>query len=588
MSADHRDRMTTGAVTPSGHHVPPACTAGALDHRALPPRRMLRRALVSVVLLGLGVATVPQAQGEARDQAAADDGRSPAACAPGDPNPEPGLQDAVPPGASPTWDCGVQPIGFLPGANGAMAVAAHCAYTGGALPDGSGVRVIDVSKPTRPRLVKVLPTSSRELLAARVTPQRAVLVTRRRDTEAQEGQVLGRDMLIDVWNIKACTDPKLVGTLRFPTANPTTGDFSGPLDVQGPAHNLGLNPSATKVYGTLPLQEGDITDLAHPERWTVKDFNCEITNQYFPAYQVVPGGEVCESTENVLPGQTPQYSHEPTFSPDGSRLYVGSQHPYPTTNDMYILDMTAAVPRLVSVTKEAPGHGIDVVSVKRRRYLLHSNEVSAVGCIPDEARPRYFGFGDRAFLLDITDETAPKRVAELVLAESRFTNCGRDGGTGGASVAYHAVDDPLDSTYAVIGFGPAGFRFFDLREPERPVEVAYFNHGPSEHTKPYIIPQTGHIWVSGAGGFWVLALEPHVRQQLGLTTPTKAPAAASPGNGSVAQQPSSGAAKSALPATGGVAAPAAGTVLLAAAGAALWMRRRTSVAAARREMDTIL
>jgi len=455
---------------------------------------------------------------------AADDATSPAHCGPGD-HPEPGMQGEVPPGSTPAWDCGVRAVGYLPGANGTMAVAGHCAYTGvnsmdlNGLPattsGGGGVRVIDVTNPAKPRVVKVLPTSVRELMAARVTPQRAILVTRRMDTQAQSGEVVGRDALVDVWNIKKCTDPKLIGTLRFRAAKPVLGD-APVIDAQGPAHILGLNPSATKVYGTLPLQEADITDLAHPKRWMVRDFNCTITNQFFLPYQLAPGVHGCEATEHVLPMQFPQYSHEPTFSPDGSRLYLGSQFPYPFTNDMFILDMTGREPRLVSETKEAPGHSIDMVTVKNRRYLLHSNEASFAGCIPDDQRPSWFGFGDRAFLLDITNEKAPKKVAQLALAASRFENCGRNGNLGGPTVAFHSVDNALDSTYAVIGYGPAGFRFFDLRNPSKPAEVAYFNHGASQHTKPYIMPGTGQIWVSDESGFWVLELEPHVRRQLGL------------------------------------------------------------------------
>ena len=92
----------------------------------------------------------------------------------------------------------------------------------------------------------------------------------------------------------------------------------------------------------------------------------------------------------------------------------------------------------------------------------------------------------------------------------------RPQGIGGPSTAYHDVDDPIDTHYAVIGFTSAGHRIFDMRNPKAPVEVAYFNHGASEHTKSYVIHETGHIWASNAKGFWVLELEPQVRQHLGL------------------------------------------------------------------------
>ena len=213
---------------------------------------------------------------------------SPALCAPDDPNREPGVQGDVPSGAQPSWDCGVRPIGFLPGANGAMAVASHCAYTGGGgLSGGSGVRVIDVSDPASPTLVTVLDTGSRELLAAQVTDERGLLATRHR-AEAREGQVLGRDMLVDIWDIfEDCTDPQLLGTVRIPTTSDTFGD--PPAEAGGPMHNLKFNPSATKLYGSLPMHEIDLANLDDPSTWTARNLHCAITGQTYLVHKWCPG-----------------------------------------------------------------------------------------------------------------------------------------------------------------------------------------------------------------------------------------------------------------------------------------------------------
>jgi len=443
---------------------------------------------------------------------------SPAVCAPGDPNPEPAGQGVVPSGSTPDWDCGVRPVGFLPGANGAMAVAGHCAYTGGGLADGSGVRVIDVSDPTAPSLVTVLPTGSRELLAARITKNRGLLATRHR-AGGREGQVVGRDMLVDIWDIrKDCTDPQLLGTVRIPTTSDIFGD--PPAEVGGPMHNLKFNPSATKLYGSLPMHEIDLTNLKDPSTWTARNLHCSITNQSFLPHQTVPG--LCDQLTDTespmgMAGGYPPIDHEPTFSPDGSRLYVGGQLPTPNSNQLLVLDMTGPAPKILSVTEQAPGHSIDFMTIDGREYLLHSNEITATGCLlPDQIRPTTLGFADRAYVHDITKETEPGILtSEIRLNASQFAACTVDG-IPGPSTAYHDVDDPLDTTYAVIGFTSAGYRFFDVRDPAHPVEVAYFNHGDSQHTKSYVIPETGQIWASDANGFWVLELEPHVRDRLGL------------------------------------------------------------------------
>jgi hypothetical protein len=447
-----------------------------------------------------------------------DPNKSPALCATGD-TPEPGMQGEVPAGLTPEWNCGVREVGQLAGANGAMAVAAHCAYTGGGLenaPSGNtGVRVIDVSDPTQPKQTTVLDTSSRELLAARVYGDRAILATRHRDTEAQDGQVVGRDMLVDVWDIRTCTDPLLLGTLRFPTASRIHGD--PPAETGGPVHTVAINLTATKIYGTIPLQEADVTDLYHPEHWTVRDLHCQVSNQHYAPYQLTSGVPVCDTLQGTT-WTYPSNSHQVGFSPDGSRMFIGSQIPGPSNNAMYILDITSGDPKVVSVTEQEPGHSIDFATIDGRRYLLHANEIGGTACIPEAQRPRYVGMGDRAWLLDITDEKAPVDASEMLMAVSKFENCDPSRPTG-PSTAFHDVNDPLDSRWAVIGFGSAGFRVFDIRDAKNPVEVAYFNYGASEHTKPYIIPGTNRIWVSDAGGFRVLELESQVVDDLGLGQP---------------------------------------------------------------------
>lgn len=444
--------------------------------------------------------------------------KSPALCAPGDPNREPGIQGQVPRGRRPAWDCGVRPIGFLAGANGALAVAGHCAYTGGGLDGGNGgVRVIDVRDPTQPRLVRVLDTGSRELLGAQLTATRGLLATRHR-AAARDGQVLGRDMLVDVWDVFAdCTNPRLLRTVRLSTGSDLTGD--PPMEIGGPAHNLKFNPAATKLYGSLPPQEIDVTDLAHPEKWTVRRLNCVISSQSTPYYRAVPGlCEVAGKYDTPVGGGRayPQLDHEPSFNADGSRLYLGGQLPDPYANRMLVIDMTKPTPVVLGVEEQAPGHSIDFMTIKGRKYLLHSNEISATGCaLPDKLRPTFLGFADRAYVLDVTNERDPKKLSEIRLAASKTSECS-GAGLGGPSTAYHDVDNRTNTTYAVIGFTSAGHRIFDMRNPRRPVEVAYFNHGASEHTKSYVNATTGHIWASNARGFWVLQLEDQVRAYLGL------------------------------------------------------------------------
>jgi hypothetical protein len=95
----------------------------------------------------------------------------------------------------------------------------------------------------------------------------------------------------------------------------------------------------------------------------------------------------------------------------------------------------------------------------------------------------------------------------------------------------------------MVSMWNAGLRIFDVRDPAAPREVAYFNPGQFEtplfesgtmvfdgglntmggrgldqawaHVR--YVPETGHIWLTTRlGGFWVLELEPQVRDALDL------------------------------------------------------------------------
>jgi hypothetical protein len=441
-----------------------------------------------------------------------DANKSPAVCGPGDVA-EPGIQGDVPKGTTPDWNCGITAVGFLPGQSGPLTRAGDCAYMGGTL--GGGVSVIDVSDPSAPEVVKVLPTSSRENLAAVVTEDRAILATRHRDTVAQQGQVVGRDMLVDIWNVRNCRDPQLLGTLRFPTNNNVMGDFLQAGEIMGPVHNVMLNPSGTKVYGTEPFQEGDISNLDDPTTWKVRDLECAVAAQHHTVYE---GNEsVCETQhDNYVYERQVAQDHELAFNDAGNRIYMGGIMPYPPGGDeLLVVDMEESKPKVVGMAKETPGHSIDMAHAGGKPFLLSSAEVAtpASTCVPDEYKTsRWLGFGDSVWLTDVSDETNPKYITRLELAVNKVENCTNQSN---ASTHYHTVDDPSDTTFAMISWTSAGLRVWDVRDPAHPSEVAYFNHG-SGATDPVYDSATHQIWYSGGGGFWVLQLEPHILSQLGL------------------------------------------------------------------------
>ena len=121
------------------------------------------------------------------------------------------------------------------------------------------------------------------------------------------------------------------------------------------------------------------------------------------------------------------------------------------------------------------------------------------------------------------------RVSQMTLAINDPANCPRQIADGeNASVHYHDVDDPADTTFVMASMWNAGLRIFDVRQPLRPKEVAYFNPGMFETPSDsglldkawghvHYDQRTGHIWfATQSGGFWVVELEPQVRRALGL------------------------------------------------------------------------
>ncbi|MGH3368777.1 MAG: hypothetical protein ACRDPR_02135, partial [Nocardioidaceae bacterium] len=198
---------------------------------------------------------------------------------------------------------------------------------------------------------------------------------------------------------------------------------------------------------------------------------------------------------------------------------------------MRVVDMSVWPPRVVS-SFEGGGHGVDRATINGAPFLLHSDETSqdqgqaesirASGCAPYEATPA--AGAAEAFLTDISDETAPARVSTLSLAINEPEHCDAHAQSAvNSTIHYHEVDNPNDTTFAMLSMKNAGLRVFDVRNPEAPTEVAYFNPamvgGSFDRARmhPHYDAATGHIWATTErGGFWVLELEPQVRAALGL------------------------------------------------------------------------
>jgi hypothetical protein len=458
--------------------------------------------LVIIVLLAGGVTP-----------ARAVNGQSPALCGPDD-APETGIQGDVPLAdqqsgrADAGYNCGLKVVAHndLGGQGGGdLAWSRECAYVEG----GGGIMVLNLSDPTNPVVTAVAPTagSTAENLHAVTTGERAVLAA-------------GSNL----YDVHDCLHPELLGVLPW-------------QDTLG-AHNATVGPDATKVYASFGVQQVDITDLHNPNAWTAKNFACDVLAQFHPLWSYWDSNDLCKSIPGVQ-----SMSHEVELNKSGTRMYIAGQQEYQGDEYLLILDMTTDPPHLISNTVGRPGHGMRRATIGGKPFLLHSDETApgipqnaerrANGCLAEEATP--FAGAAFPYLTDISTETAPETKGRLQLAinkqEPEFCAAALESSVNSTS-HYHEVDDPDNTTFAMVSMKNAGLRIFDVRNPADPIEVAYFNPGQSRasdgttaldrarlHTHYHA--STGQIWLTTEShGFYVLELEPQVREALGLPEPS--------------------------------------------------------------------
>lgn len=467
--------------------------------------------------------------------------------------PETGLQGDVPKAdqesgrAKLGYNCGLSLVGQTvveraPGrnerartGNANMAWVGDCAYVAGpgALfgppsPESTwGVAVVDASDPGRPRHVTTLRTpgavASSETLHAVETGDRAVLVV------GQYGNVGNSDVPMDVYDVSDCADPRKLATLRWPEN----------------IHNLTVSGNGRYVFATQPLQVYDLDPLFDGDGATGARFLGNLEKHIpMPLVPIGPGADVDDILPRVVrearPNPVGTLAHEAWPSHDGSTLYIGgvtAQFEAVTIVDLSSWltrdrrNRPAGQPRVIS-QRSGRGHSVRTATVHQgdevRRFLLHSEESVfglAYGCLPEKLNP--FAGPAEPWLTEITDEANPVEVSQFGLEINQPGHCLSQLESGvNSSTHYHDVDDPDDTTFAMVSMWNAGLRVFDIRNPERPVEVAYFNPGDVGGNQVVLdqawghvryVEETGHIWFATAsGGFWVVELAPQVRDHLDL------------------------------------------------------------------------
>ncbi len=418
-----------------------------------------------------------------------------AECGPGS-KPEPGIQGRVPAGApADGYRCNTSLLGREGTAGGYKveryvdAKGRECAYYDTTLlfPTNAasatlslqqtGVAVLDMSNPAKPVRTATLQTPAMQ------SPHESLLLNHKRGLLAAVfGNPTFGPGIVDVYDVSQdCRTPALQSSL--------------PVGVLG--HESGFTLDGKTFYATS-LGTGNITavDLTNPRTPTV-----------------------------LYVGR--HSSHGLTLSDDGNRAYLAAN------TGLLILDVSEiqarkANPRVREVSRltwpelTIPQVALPV-TIGGKPMLVEVDEFSA----NESGRVTSHGIRVGAGrIIDISDEKAPKVISNLRLDVHQPENRAAIANDPGASspvqgYAGHYCGVPRSAEPGIVAcsFIASGLRVFDIRDPYKPKEIAYFVAPPANMggspvpleksnyamSRPSFVPERGEIWYSdGNSGFYAL------------------------------------------------------------------------------------
>ena len=403
------------------------------------------------------------------------------------------MQGRVPPGANPNgYRCNIDLFGRH-GASGGYKVerfvdkaGRECAYYDTTLlfptnaftlsSQGTGVAVLDMSNPAKPVQTASLVTPAMD------SPHESLELNQRRGLLAA---VLGNPTtypgVIDIYDLNEdCRYPQLQSRL--------------PVGVLG--HESGFAPDGNTFYATS-ISTDKVTAV-------------DVSNPKLPVPLVV--GEYD--------------SHGLRLSADGNRAYMAG------ASGLVIVDTSEIQarkpnPRFRTISRLAwPSITIPQVAIpvtiKGKPYLVEVDEFS------ENDEGELVGHGPRVGagrIIDISNERAPRVVSNFRLEVNQRENRAEIAGDPGASsfvqgyaAHYCEVPQEIEPGIVACSFIVSGMRVFDIRDPLKPKELAYFVAPPTPSPRgedpqpsnyamsaPSFVPERREIWYSdGNSGFYAL------------------------------------------------------------------------------------
>jgi len=512
--------------------------------RAWPLHSGYRKSVTSTLIALSFVALSAFSGGSSGDQDEQDDQKIPltvpkAVCSPND-HPETALQGQVPAGLRAVgfqgFNCNLQLVSQSRG-DGANWQSAEfrdrnggnkdrekdrdrriCAYHGTAFTTANrthpGVPVIDVTDENNPTPTGYLTTTSM------LDPWESLKVNERRQllaaNDAHNGGFGAGGPEIDIYDLSGdCRFPQLLASVAIGKADGSTGI---PHPIVG--HEGSWAPDGLTYYG------GDLTFIPPGTTTT--------TGQYYAVDTSDPTAPklIATWTTGIATGNV----HGLSISDDGNRGYfvsLGSIGSFggtpddltkPPTNGLLIYDLSeiqARLPnpqvreisRLFWKDGSAAQHTIPV-KIGGKPFVFFVDEGGSAGVSSAAQRQVACANGlppyPMARIIDIGDETNPKIVSRLMLEVHDPANCAKVlPDLVGLSVFtygshYCSVDNKDHATTLACAYFNSGIRVFDIRDPRRPKEIAYFNPPGVTTASPGSNHATTGQWRSG-GPDWCSA-----------------------------------------------------------------------------------
>ncbi|PWN03791.1 hypothetical protein DJ010_06880 [Nocardioides silvaticus] len=338
---------------------------------------------------------------------------------------------------------------------------------GGVLEDGLGVVALDMSDPERPRRTANLMTP------AMVAPHESLMVHQRRGLLIAVMGTLGTAPgFVDIYDVSGdCRRPKLLST--FPSV------------LFG--HESGLSPDG-RTFWAAGAAGGNLTAL-------------DISNPRRPKIVFNENGHIYHGLRFSADGRT-MYVANIGSPGTGGILSGGGLHIYDVSQvqerrpDPEVRKLSELTWPEVSIPQSAEPFTVD-----GHQYVLEVDEFIDLFTFESLGRFRTAPVG-AARIIDVDDPRNPEIVSDIRLevhqprlrTDDLFRDPGNVSPAQGYAAHYCSVPERKDPGLAACSMILSGLRVFDIRDPERPREVAYFNK--PKLPSPGLLPEVGSYAMS--------------------------------------------------------------------------------------------